>query len=108
MAKIGLSLSICIKGILKGEIQLEDVAKIVAGTKVQTDEQWQGLIEAYSESYWKSNPSEAVAILNRLREEGKIEQPRLMDDGRMPWLGNYIYWVDSEEEILWEQPEKTA
>ena len=34
MKKIGLSLSFCIKEIIRGEVRLEDVDKIVAGTTV--------------------------------------------------------------------------
>ena len=73
---IGLSISFCIADIIRGKVNLEDVEKIVAGTKCETPEHWDGVIEQYKEYYWRDDPDMAEAVLRQMLAEGKIEQPR--------------------------------
>ena len=53
MAKqIGLSLSSCVCDICEGVVALENVEKIVAGTRAVTKEDWKRLLDEYCEIYW--------------------------------------------------------
>jgi hypothetical protein len=101
---IGLSVSFCVRDIAKGEVALADVDKIIGSTRAVTPENWEQVIAHYKETYWSwddCTPEKGEAVLRQLLAEGKIEQPRLLDDRNYPWLGNRKHWVDSEDEILW-------
>lgn len=73
----GLSLSFCVKDIAKGKVRIEDVGKITAGIAAGTKEDWDELLATYKESYWYDFPEKAEEIVRKLRQAGKIEQPRL-------------------------------
>lgn len=75
--KIGLSVSFCIADILAGTIKEENVEKIMGGTCITDDAEWEELISRYKERYWHENPEEGEAIFRRFLKAGKIEQPRL-------------------------------
>ena len=98
---IGLSLSSCVLDILRGEVQLGEVSKIIAGTKISNDDEWRYVMEKYSKTYWYKDPEKAVRIAEQLRDQGKIEQPRVRGDNP-PNLGmTGDHWVKSESEIKW-------
>jgi hypothetical protein len=69
---IGLSLSQCIRSIAKGEVELEDVKMIVAGTWIQNDEQFEEVMHTY-----KFSPKERM-FARVLWDEKKIVQPRCL------------------------------
>ena len=73
---IGLSLSFCIMDILGGEVALEDVECIISGTRAETPEDWNELIEGYRRFYWKKDPDEGERICRLLLAEHRIDQPR--------------------------------
>ena len=73
---IGLSVSFCVSDICRGKVALEDVEKIVAGTKAESDEDWDAVIEMYRKVYWREFPDEAERIIRQLISEGKVDQPR--------------------------------
>lgn len=75
--KTGLSLSFCVADIARDKVKESDVEKIVAATAAGTDDEWAELLNSYCKVYWREFPRKAKAIANRLRREGKIEQPRL-------------------------------
>lgn len=77
---LGLSLSFCIADILNGRIQEEEVICIIAGTRAQTEAEWDRLIGNYEEFYWRKDPLKAEAIVRRLRKQGRIHQPRIHTD----------------------------
>ena len=77
MGKVGLSVSRCIADIISGTVKEEDVEKIIGSTAAKTIAQWEEVISEYKELYWHDDPEEGGAILLRLLEKEKIEQPRL-------------------------------
>lgn len=87
----------CVKDIMTGVVAEADVEKIIAGTCAPNQEKWDRLMLQYSQSYWAKNPDEGIAIANRLRDAGKIEQPRV-DNQRAASLADGI-WVSDESEV---------
>jgi len=74
---IGLSLSYCVRDIINGEVKLEDVEKIIAGTYIDSPDALEEVLEKYSQTYWKADPLKGRAISLQLFKSGKVEQPRL-------------------------------
>jgi len=73
---IGLSVSHCIKDILNGKVQVENVEKIIGSTRCTWEEDWDYIFERYYISYWgKHTRQECLNLLNKLRPI--IEQPKL-------------------------------
>jgi len=90
--KIGLSYSRCIRDIVDGEVDINDVLVVIARTDFDPhdDEQWKGIWEGYgggqtfgspfSQPEWMDYPAEdeikfrEVSI--KLWESGKFHQPR--------------------------------
>ena len=102
---IGLSVSFCVRDIVVGKMALDQVEKIVAGTKLPDVEAWERCIKMYRESYWRENPDQCEQTLRQLLAEGKIYQPALdPENGRRPHLATdkgIIHWVNAESEIKW-------
>jgi hypothetical protein len=82
--KIGLSFSRCVRDIVDGVVDIDDVLIVISRTDFDphNDEQWQGIWEGYhwSNPEWADYPDEdedrfrSVAI--ELWESGKFHQPR--------------------------------
>ncbi len=81
MKKVGLSLRFCVLDIVNGEVAEEDVETIITDTDAPDDESWGELMDLYAQVYWAKNKKECVDIANRLREAGKIIQPRTEGKG---------------------------
>jgi hypothetical protein len=98
---IGLSLSRCVKDIVKEKVNVEDVLVIIARTRFdpKVEEQWSDIWEGYSSvsvthyPEWTDLDEEKVrnVVLN-LWNEGKIHQPR--NFGAYPRRLNY-YWLEA-------------
>lgn len=74
---IGLSLSNCVKDILKGKIATTDIAFIICGTLITDRNSLFQVINIYGESYWKGHSlGEIFDVLTHLYLTGKIFQPR--------------------------------
>jgi len=99
-SKVGLSLSLCVRDILRGKIKEEEVKEIIAGTNA-SPEQWDGLMKNYKESYWRENPEEGEAIARRLLDAGKIRQPR--QEGKAAHNIASGHWIEAEEVADWEK-----
>lgn len=98
---IGLSVSFCIREIVGGQMPLDRVEKIIAGTKAESPAAWEKIIVQYRNTYWRDNPDECERVFRRLLAEGKIEQPRVRC-GQSPLLvgdNGLTKWVSSESEI---------
>lgn len=76
---VGLSLSFCVQDIIRGKVSESDVDYIEAGTACETNADWEVMLTTYCECYWSSSPQQARDIVSRLRDAGKIQQPRLLD-----------------------------
>ena len=103
--KIGLSYSRCVRDIVDGAVDIEDVLVIISRTNFDPndDKQWAGIWEGYHNSYglsnpeWRNYPPEDEQkfrdISLQLWNEGKFHQPRKF--GAHPSRATEI-WVDTE------------
>lgn len=100
---IGVNLPLCIASILRGEVEIGNVKKIIAATRASSQADWNTVIESYRNEYWSENPDEGERLVRLLLEESRIEQPRLTNSIHFPlcWRGNQQIWVHKEEEIRW-------
>lgn len=96
--KIGLSVSQCVVSICKGEVSVEDVEKIMAGTLCPNEATWNFVINHYKETCWKEFPDQAEEVVRQLIVSDRILQPRIGDCRKVPNKQNGI-WVDSEDQI---------
>lgn len=93
---VGLSLSLCIKDIMAGKVLESDVTKIITGTSARTEADWDRLCADYRRVYWRPFEGNAVvALVRRLRAQGKIVQPRLDNPDHWHSLSAGV-WVDDE------------
>jgi hypothetical protein len=69
---IGLSVSLCIRDIANGKVNIEDVDQIIGGTCCRTPEDWTGLVYQYCKTYWSGVEDLAVGILTILIRDGRI------------------------------------
>ncbi len=105
---IGLSLEYCIVDIVNGVHNYDDVIKVITRTAAPTDQVWAKMIKddyrplrwAYTFGAKSPKVKQAVRLANRLRVEGKLEQPRLTH-GVVPRSGPYSRWVTDESQIQW-------
>jgi hypothetical protein len=82
--KIGLSYSRCIRDIIEGEVDIDDVLILITRTDFDphNDEQWAGIWEGYHylNPEWADYPDEDEQkfrdITTRLYDSGKMHQPR--------------------------------
>jgi len=102
--KIGLSLSRCMRDILEGKVDIDDVLVIVARTDVDpnNDEHWRGIWDGYiyggmSHPEWaglEDREREMHELLVELYKSGKLHQPRQFGahPQRMPyfWLECFV------------------
>ncbi len=102
---IGLSVSFCVRDIVRGKdrdgkvVAIEDVEKIISGTKADSPEVWDEIIARYKKTYWVGMETQCEIVLRQLIAEDKIVQPRLTT-GEAPYVGGSA-WVQSESEIQW-------
>lgn len=109
--KIGLSYSRCVRDIVDGKVDIDDVLVIVARTDFdpRDDEQWQNIWQGYdggsnasmirgyfggSNSEWAgyTNEDQFRSISIELLERGKLHQPRQFGahPSRLPY-----YWLEA-------------
>lgn len=98
---IGLFLPPCIVAIVRNEIEISAVEKIIIGTRADTQEKFLRLLKEYQATCWRKFPERAMEIALGLYHAGKIEQPRLTHPPRFPVVGRNVIWVNSEDEIRW-------
>lgn len=98
--KIGLSLSFCVSEICEGSVRLEDVAKVITSTALTSSQEWDDAMQCYRDSYWRKYPDQGEAVAKELLATFRLEQPRLSEDHRGPFVGR-VHWVDAENEIEW-------
>jgi (2Fe-2S) ferredoxin len=95
---IGLSLSFCVKDILAGKVSIDAVKAIISGTLIQSEKELQGLLSAYSETYWRDFSDEAAEeIVRKLIISGKFIQPRVFNI--KPPNIHKGYWVSATRNL---------
>lgn len=82
MKQIGYSLSFCVADICRGKVKIEDVALVVASTKMDDRDAFDEVILLYAETYWCNFPLMAIGVVHQLMRDYKLCQPRL-------WNPNY-------------------
>jgi hypothetical protein len=102
--KIGLSYSRCVRDIVDGLVDINDVLILITRTNFDPhdDEQWRGIWEGYHDRYGLSNPEWANyppededrfrSVSIELWETGKMHQPRQF--GAHPRRVPY-YWLET-------------
>jgi len=102
--KIGLSLSRCVRDIVDGTVDIDNVLLIIARTDFDPhdDEQWQGIWQGYHDPMGLSHPEWADhseededrfrSVSVELWESGRLHQPRRFGahSRRMPY-----YWLET-------------
>jgi hypothetical protein len=75
---VGRSLSLCVKDIIDGNVHIDDVEKIEAGTFYTDRDMFHvGMKMSYCHTYWRKSPEIAHDIAMRLYDDGRLHQPRL-------------------------------
>lgn len=96
----GLSVSFCIKDLIQGKVEYEDIDYIIAGTRMLNEEDVAKVSEYYEKSYWRDNPELGHDFLWRLWEDGKIFQPRVFyGDSHSPMIADG-HWVLTAEDAF--------
>ncbi len=96
---IGLSVSSCIRDIANGLVNENEVAYIIGGTKFRDDDEFEdACVDHYAKLYWRDNASMAVGIAARLWSEGRIMQPRLLDQPMLVVTGGT--WLECKQVYL--------
>jgi len=112
--KIGLSYSRCIRDIVDGNVDINDVLVLITRTDFdpRDDKQWQGIWQGYGGGHQFGNPFSSPEWMNysdedevkfrditiRLWDEGKLHQPRKFGahPRRMPYIWIETVLVDSD------------
>lgn len=100
---IGVGFSSCVCDIALGVHHVDEVTKIISGTRATTDDHWEQILDRCKGKHWSSlgcDPAIAEKIARQLLSEGKIEQPRLRNEGCTPIFGK-TRWVTTESEVRW-------
>lgn len=102
--KIGLSLSRCVRDIVEGKVDIEDVLVIIARTDFDPndDKQWQSIWQGYTggrgitarewSNYDDEDEDRFRSVSIELWEQGKFHQPRKF--GAHPRRMSY-YWLET-------------
>lgn len=102
--KLGLSFSKCVKDIVNGTVDIDDVLVVVSGTRFDfTDsESWMSVFDGYTLGGY-SNPvwqemdyDEIYKVVDQLWTSGKLHQPR--NFGSYPKSSNLaerIHWLEA-------------
>lgn len=92
---IGLSMSNCIRDIIAGAIDIDDVWYIIAGTAIETELHLSQAINHCQEKYWQNDPAHGASIFYHLWTEGRILQPRV-NGGPIPNIAAG-HWLEVEQ-----------
>ncbi|MDD3006650.1 MAG: hypothetical protein PHX30_03665 [Candidatus Pacebacteria bacterium] len=87
---IGLSFSGTVRDISKGEISRERITKVIAGTRISNDEDFEKWIGGLKESPWGLD-NDAEQYARDLWKKGLVEQPRLCLRSRSAYTGAGTY-----------------
>ncbi len=92
----GYSLSKCIQDIAEGEVEIEQVSKIVAGTNCSTKEGWKYVLGVYLRTCWRRYPLKAIKIFYQLKNSDRISQPRT-ENLSPPDVSQKVFWREDNE-----------
>lgn len=93
--KIGQSLSMCVRDIAHGHVDIHNVLVIVTRTKAADEADFIKVVDHYMRTTWaKDDPEKCKNIAFQLWRLGKVHQPRLMNDHLQTRLYKATAWVD--------------
>ena len=73
---IGLSISMCIRDIIQGKIDVKDITKMIVGTRV-ADGDWIFVLTHYANTYWDDDVAKALETFTYMLDNDLIIQPRI-------------------------------
>ena len=95
--KIGFSLGRCVRDIVRGDVQIDDVAFIIASTSIHDAEQLTGVIENYmyrdDDYLYGLDEDQCQAVAMKLWKTNRVLQPRRQGLHRHRQPENAV-WVD--------------
>ncbi|MFA6119715.1 MAG: hypothetical protein WC688_07365 [Parachlamydiales bacterium] len=100
MPKYGRSLSFCIKNIIDGKVNINDVEMFVTSTCIHNNNEFEKVMKHYADFYWYKNPEKAVEIAWQFWNSGKIIQPRLLNNNATQNISVYPIWANSLKEAM--------
>lgn len=65
----GLSLLLCIKDMIYGRVNKNDVVCIISGTCAKTEDDWTQIFKQYASLYWYDHVQQAEEIFRELIEK---------------------------------------
>lgn len=95
--KIGFSLGKCVRDIVNGSVDINDVLVIVTRTRFEKPELLHGGLYSYSyeRDYWMGLDYErCIEVCKELFETGKLHQPRLFNAVFNGPVSNDFVWMD--------------
>ena len=102
--KIGLSLSRCVRDIVEGHVDVEDVLLLITRTDFDptVDEQWDNIWAGYTTinpEWYDLEHDDVKSVIMNLWEDGKIHQPRKFGarPRRLPY--HWLETVVSDEDL---------
>lgn len=100
--KIGLSLSFCVNDIIRGDVDIDEVACIMSSTKASTKEEWKNVLLDYEKYYWHGHEKEARAIIRQLLRSKRLVFPRLSIN-RYPMIYDG-HWITQQDNVMEGRP----
>ena len=89
---IGLSLSFCVRDIVREKIEVEEIRFIISGCLIRSDKDFEDIIKTYMNAYWNNDPK-CERVARALYGEGKVYSPRLNGNPAPNIAGGRI-WAD--------------
>jgi len=96
MKLIGMSLSMCVGSIARGEVSIDDVDCIIAGTRIRNEDDMEQVMESYRYAAWYRYPDKAEGIARKLFSENKVFQPKVEEGLKCHNVSLYLnnFWVE--------------
>jgi hypothetical protein len=101
----GMSFSFCVRDIAHGFCTIDQVTRIIAGTKCFSWDDWNGVISQYQETYWSHEPKGCEFVARQLINAGKVFQPRCRNIASRHQRN--INWIRTAEFYLIEESEQS-
>lgn len=95
--KIGFSLGKCVRDIVNGTIDIDDVLVITSRTRFANPDHYHGglLGYAYERDYWMGlDYDRCIEVCKELHNTGKLHQPRLFNAVYNGPVSNDFVWMD--------------
>jgi hypothetical protein len=95
--KVGFSFGRCLRDIVKGIVNAEDVVVIICGTYMTSIEEMHGVVDAYMLHRARLrglDDKKCKQVATLLWNSGKIHQPRIASGGGLLSIHEEYIWMD--------------